>query len=127
MQRLNDLEQQIAQHEALEEERESDPFVALLKDVTVVARDADANAAPDLPDVVNKAGSILDSAIDWAYGDGDFDFLPSYAHTDELPPVQDTLRTIGTTAFRHSDVGNDVALMHMILVFQWVSELRRNC
>ena len=92
-----------------------------------VGRLGDGRAYSRSPVGPRQAGPVVVAPTDYEYGDGDFDFLPSYAHTDELPPVQDTLRTIGTTAFRHSDVGNDVALMHMILVFQWVSELRRDC
>ncbi|RPD68412.1 hypothetical protein L226DRAFT_563890 [Lentinus tigrinus ALCF2SS1-7] len=55
-------------------------FYALLK----------SNEAKDLWGIVDKAGSILDKAIDWAYGDGDYDFLKSFAHSDSTPLVQDT-------------------------------------
>ncbi|KAI0719173.1 hypothetical protein C8T65DRAFT_803280 [Cerioporus squamosus] len=65
-------------------------FIALLTSIVDVVRDAEDSGAPDLADIVNKAGSILDGAIDWAYGDGDFDFLKSYAHSNNTPLVRDS-------------------------------------
>ncbi|KAI0661809.1 hypothetical protein C8Q70DRAFT_1052118 [Cubamyces menziesii] len=66
-------------------------FVDLLKGVTLVVREADNAGAPELPQVVDKAGDILSKAVNWAYSEGDFDFLPSYAHSFENPPVKDSL------------------------------------
>ena len=66
-------------------------FVDLLKGVTLVVREADDAGAPELPQVVDKAGDILSKAVNWAYSEGDFDFLPSYAHSFENPPVKDSL------------------------------------
>ncbi|KAI0635599.1 hypothetical protein C8Q77DRAFT_1155387 [Trametes polyzona] len=66
-------------------------FVDLLKSGTTVVRDAEIAGAPELPHVVDKAGDLFDEAIKWAYTDGDFNFLPSYAHALDNAPVEDTL------------------------------------
>ena len=67
-----------------------DGFYALLSSVLEVVRNAQSSDAANLDVIVDKAGSILDGAIDWAYGDGDFDFLQSFAHSNSAPLVKDT-------------------------------------
>ena len=79
LQRLSSLEKRITTYNSKRRE-DNDAYVNLLKDVVAVVREADASAEPNLPKIVNKAGDIFDGAIDWAYGDGDFDFFPSFAH-----------------------------------------------
>ena len=96
LQRLNSLAARIAEHSDSEEE---DRFVQLLKDVAAVVREADASGTPELPDIVEKAGGIFNDAINWAYSDGEFDFLPSYAHAPGAPPVEDPLHGIGVGAY----------------------------
>ena len=92
--RLDGLAARIADYDRSAEHRD-DSFVQLLKDVATVVREAHASSASDLSDIVQKAGGIYDNAIDWAYGDGGFDFLPSYAHAPGAPPLQDPLQRFG--------------------------------
>ena len=99
--RLECLAVQIAEYD---DSREHDPFVELLKDVATVVREADSSNAPDLPDIVEKAGAIYNDAINWAYGDGDFDFLPSYAHAPDAPPLEDPLYRFGFGASSELDL-----------------------
>ncbi|KAI9061143.1 hypothetical protein FKP32DRAFT_985257 [Trametes sanguinea] len=71
--------------------RQHQAFVDLLKGVTSIVREAEHAGAPELPEVVDKAGDILEMGTKWAYTDGDFDFLPSFAHSLEEPIVKDSL------------------------------------
>ncbi|KAI0351720.1 hypothetical protein OH77DRAFT_1429291 [Trametes cingulata] len=68
-----------------------DVFLDLLKSITAVVREADEAGDPELPTVVERAGDLFDKAINWAYTDGHFDFVPSYAHSIDSPPVKDSL------------------------------------
>ncbi len=61
--RLDSLGARIA---AYSDSREQDPFVQLLKDVATVVREADADGAPDLSDIVERAEGIYNNAINWA-------------------------------------------------------------
>ncbi|KAI1797004.1 hypothetical protein LXA43DRAFT_1079300 [Ganoderma leucocontextum] len=90
--RLDALAARIAEYS---DSAQHDPFVQLLKDVATVVREADVSGAPDLADIVQNAGEIYNSAINWAYDAGDFDFLPSYAHAPDAPPVGDPLHRFG--------------------------------
>ena len=99
--RLECLAAQIAEYD---DSREHDPFVELLKDVATVVREADSSNAPDLTDIVEKAGAIYNDAINWVYGDGDFDFLPSYAHAPDAPPLEDPLYRFGFGAYGELDL-----------------------
>ncbi|TBU44306.1 hypothetical protein BD309DRAFT_1080140 [Dichomitus squalens] len=92
LQQLDHLANRIAQYN---DPRKHDPYLDLLKEVAAVVREADTRGAPNLTEIVEKAGAIYDSAINWAYGDGDFDFLPSYAHTPDAPPIKDPLHRFG--------------------------------
>ncbi|PIL35384.1 hypothetical protein GSI_02110 [Ganoderma sinense ZZ0214-1] len=108
-QRLDSLAARIAK---FDNSREHDRFVELLKDVATVVREADATGAPDLSDIVEKAGGIYDSAINWAYGDGDFDFLPSYAHAPDAPPVEDPLHRFGIGSGAAVDLLRILSMMY---------------
>ena len=73
-----------------------DNFDALLQRVAGVVRDAEKAGISTLSEVVEKAGAVLDAGINWAYSEGDYDFLPSYAHSaPDAPVVQDSFQTIG--------------------------------
>ncbi|KAH9859104.1 hypothetical protein C2E23DRAFT_34630 [Lenzites betulinus] len=75
------------------EERET--FVKLLKDITSVVRDAGSANAAHLPQVVEKASDLLDQAVYRAYSREDaFDFLPSYADSEESPLLKDSQAVI---------------------------------
>ncbi len=90
--RLGMLQTRLAdyQQKSQEEDDFDAGFITLLRKVVDVVRDAEHSGAAHLVDIVKKAGSILDSAVDWAYSEGDFDFLKSYAHSDNAPLVEDS-------------------------------------
>ena len=76
LQKLDALNKRLdKQQRRTQDDNMHDKIVEILKQVANVVRIADAQNAPALSTVVEKAGNILDGAIDWAYGDGDFDFL----------------------------------------------------
>lgn len=87
---LDALQERVYQHHE-SEDPEDEAYIDLLKGVIAVVHDAEADSAPHLPEIINQAGDILDSAINSAYGDGDFDFLKSYAESSERPLVEDSL------------------------------------
>ena len=95
MKKLDALQTKLETFYSREREDDDDKFYKLLSEVAIVVRVADAHNDPSLPNIVNKAGDILDDAVDWAYGDGDFDFLKSYAHSDDAPLIGDDLHKIG--------------------------------
>ncbi len=98
VERLDALQERVNQHHE-SEDPEDEAYIDLLKGVIAVVHDAEADSAPHLPEIINQAGDILDSAINSAYGDGDFDFLKSYAESSERPLVEDSLQGLGQSCF----------------------------
>ncbi|KAI0719179.1 hypothetical protein C8T65DRAFT_637110 [Cerioporus squamosus] len=90
--RLDALAKSVA---AYNRKGKKDALANLLKDVAAVVREAEASSAPELADIVDKAGEISDRAIHWAYGDGKIDFLPSFAHAPGVGPVEDPMQGLG--------------------------------
>ncbi len=71
-------------------------YVKILEDVCAVVRDAERKASPDLADIIENAHTILDRGLQWAYGQsGGFSFLPTFAHSDDEPLVEDALENAG--------------------------------
>ncbi|KAL7278958.1 hypothetical protein ACG7TL_006790 [Trametes sanguinea] len=64
-----------------------DSFKNLLIRVADVVRQAENAEVSDLAEIVAKAEQVFDAAIGWAYTDGDYDFLPSYAHKASDSPL----------------------------------------
>ncbi|RPD59645.1 hypothetical protein L227DRAFT_576066 [Lentinus tigrinus ALCF2SS1-6] len=72
-------------------------YVKILQDVCTVVRDAEMNASPDLADIVDKAHTILDRELKWAYSQaGGFSFVPTFAHSDDAALVEDALENAGS-------------------------------
>ena len=56
----------------------------ILEDVCTVVWDAQMKASPDLANIVEKAHTILDRDVQWAYSHGGgFSFVPTFAHSDD--------------------------------------------
>ncbi|OSC97741.1 hypothetical protein PYCCODRAFT_1447858 [Trametes coccinea BRFM310] len=73
-----------------------DSFKNLLIRVADVVRQAENAEVSDLAEIVAKAEQVFDAAIGWAYTDGDYDFLPSYAHkASDSPLLQDPFQRFG--------------------------------
>ena len=70
-------------------------YVKILEDVCTVVRDAEMKASPDLAGIVEKAHTILDRELQWAYSQGGFSFVPTFAHSDDAPLVEDALENAG--------------------------------
>ena len=67
-------------------------LVRVLTRVCEVVRDAESKDAPNIDAIVQNAQNAIDSGVDKAYGASElFDFLPSFAHTDEAPLIEDSL------------------------------------
>ncbi|KAI0366137.1 hypothetical protein BV20DRAFT_1038513 [Pilatotrama ljubarskyi] len=81
LERLDRLDKLLS---SLKAHGQHDAFLDLLKNA----------GSPELPQVVEKAGDLTDRALNWAYTDGDLDFVPSYAHSVETPPVKDSLSPV---------------------------------
>ena len=74
----------------------SKKLVKVLEDVCAVVRDAERNRSPDLPEIVEKAQTVLDGALRYAYSpDAGFSTLPTFAHSEDEPLVEDALEYAG--------------------------------
>ena len=72
-------------------------YAKALQSITKIVRDADNEGAPNMREIIERAGDILDEAIDWVYCEGGITILPSYAHDDTSAPlVEDPLNLFGT-------------------------------
>ncbi|KAH9885826.1 hypothetical protein C8Q73DRAFT_297636 [Cubamyces lactineus] len=93
---LEQLDGLAAQIAGFSDPYDHDNFDVLLQRVAGVVCEADKSGTPALDEVVEKADAILDAGIKWAYSDGDYDFLPSYAHSaSDAPVVQDPFQSVG--------------------------------
>ncbi|TBU50393.1 hypothetical protein BD309DRAFT_383934 [Dichomitus squalens] len=68
---------------------QQDSFIALLKDVASVVREAYASGTPDLDAIVT---------IKRVYSDGDLAIIPSFAHAPGTPPVEYSYSRYGKKA-----------------------------
>ncbi|KAF8598014.1 hypothetical protein BDV93DRAFT_610057 [Ceratobasidium sp. AG-I] len=71
---------------------DDEKFIMILKDVCALVRRAQLSNNAQLPELVEAAQEILNQGVNFAYGESDmFDFLPSWAHDDELgePLIED--------------------------------------
>ncbi|OBZ72477.1 hypothetical protein A0H81_07646 [Grifola frondosa] len=94
---LEDFQDYLADdEEALEDRSLTDKFVQILHDACEIVRDAEQNDASDLKAIVEKVFLFLNEATLYAYGDGDlFEFMPSYAHSDACPLIEDSMKMLG--------------------------------
>ncbi|KAI0635595.1 hypothetical protein C8Q77DRAFT_1155383 [Trametes polyzona] len=96
-----------------DERREDSTFVNLLVQTATVVRDAEKAGAPVLEQIISKAADLFDNAVSWAYTDGDYDFLPSYAHSDSDPLHDDQY-------FGYAyDAGEHVLCHHVAVQYQY--------
>ncbi|KAI0671382.1 WD40-repeat-containing domain protein [Trametes maxima] len=96
LQRLAALEKKISE---FDDSEDSQALVQTLQRVAAVVRDAEKNNASDLAQIIDKAGGVLDSGTSWAYSAGDLHFLPSYAHSDEDPLIEDPSRGLSSAGY----------------------------
>ncbi|KAJ6630036.1 hypothetical protein B0H10DRAFT_1984790 [Mycena sp. CBHHK59/15] len=59
-------------------------FLGILEEACNLARATD-RTDPDFADIVARISQTLNGALDLAYGKVDFDFLPSFAHSEDYP------------------------------------------
>ena len=76
----------------------SKQLAKVLEDVCTVVRDAERKLCPELLEVVEKAQTILDGALRYAYSqEAGFSSLPTFAHSEDEPLVEDALEYAGTS------------------------------
>ncbi|CDO74488.1 hypothetical protein BN946_scf184979.g43 [Trametes cinnabarina] len=96
---LDGLAHQFEQHQAEQaedpENRADQAFYKILRDACDVVRDAEKDASPDLPEVIEKAQVLLNKALQWAYGEMYYSFLPCFSDSKEYPLVKDTAPSCG--------------------------------
>ena len=82
------LQEFMDEYEELDHEEDtSEVFLAILKDACSLLREADG-VGPDFQDIIVKVDDLINSAVDFAYGDADlYDFMPSFAHSDANPEL----------------------------------------
>ena len=95
--KLEEIETALTGKQDRKEFESSKEYAQALREVVAVVRNAEAQGVPNLTEIVERAGDMLDSAVDWGYGEGDFDFLASYAHGEgDAPLIEDPLHGFGT-------------------------------
>ncbi|KAI0719156.1 hypothetical protein C8T65DRAFT_62052 [Cerioporus squamosus] len=99
---LDGIEQQfdvMVEINALEEnDRENKKFLKMLRDICDVVRDAEKKAAPGLPTIIERAHTVLEKLLKYAYSeDGLFkEYIRCFAYSDDNPVVEDTLKMAGS-------------------------------
>jgi hypothetical protein len=91
--RLNTLKARLAAVD-VEKDGADKVLLAILRDACMLVHDAEASHAPKetLDALTTQVSKFLDDAVDLAYSaDYLFDFLPSFAHSDEHPEIEDKL------------------------------------
>ena len=70
-------------------------LVRILTSVCEDVRDAESKHAPNIESIVQNAQQAIDFGVDIACGSHAqlFGFLPSFAHNDEAPLIDDSLAT----------------------------------
>ncbi|OSC98276.1 WD40 repeat-like protein [Trametes coccinea BRFM310] len=96
---LDGLAHQLEEHQADQaedpEHRADEPFYKILKDICDVVRDAEKDASPDLPEVIEKAQVLLSNALDWAYEEGHYSFVSCFSDSKEYPLIKDSKPSCG--------------------------------
>lgn len=98
---LDRLVQHLHAHQAekstdADRKRRNKRYINILEDVCTIVRDAERKASPDLPAITEKAHQILNASLQYAYSqDAGFSSLPSFAHSDDEPFVEDALENAG--------------------------------
>lgn len=98
---LDRLVQHLHAHQAekstdADRKRRNKRYINILEDVCTIVRDAERKASPDLPAIIEKAHQILNTSLQYAYSqDAGFSSLPSFAHSDDEPFVEDALENAG--------------------------------
>ncbi|OBZ70130.1 hypothetical protein A0H81_09812 [Grifola frondosa] len=77
-----------------DDEYSEENFIRILQRACDVVRGADASDTPDLKAIVEYAHELINEAIIYAYNEGDLFFMPSYAHSEASPVVEDSLKII---------------------------------
>ena len=96
LRRIEDLKVPLMRQQTGEGIEDVAEYAKALQSITKIVRDADNNGAPNMREIIEKAGDILDEAINWAYCEGGITILPSYAHDDTSAPlVEDPLNLFG--------------------------------
>lgn len=72
-------------------------FIGGLHDACTIVRNIERGGGTPSDELIAKVDSVLNEAINFAYGDGDcFDFMPSFAHDDtDAPLVEDKAEGTG--------------------------------
>ncbi|KAI0749754.1 WD40-repeat-containing domain protein [Daedaleopsis nitida] len=72
-------------------------YVKILEDVCTVVRDAERRGSPDLTEIIEKAHTVLNASLQYAYSQGGgFSSLVSFAHSEDEPFVEDALENAGS-------------------------------
>ena len=67
-------------------------FMAVLKDACALIRDAESEGVANLDIAIEQVDKLIDKALNFAYGDSEmFDFVPSFAHSNECPVLEDEI------------------------------------
>ncbi|KZT73090.1 hypothetical protein DAEQUDRAFT_762447 [Daedalea quercina L-15889] len=66
----------------------------ILRQACDVVRDASAQSAAEMGEIVAKAQDVINKGVNIAYGEGNmFDFMPSFAHENDVALVKDRMGT----------------------------------
>ncbi len=87
-----------------ENDPEDKKFLKMLRDTCDVVRDAEIRSAPELPEVVEKAHTVLDKLLKYAYlEDGLFkQYIRCFAYSDDNPVIEDSLQMAGKSVHTHN-------------------------
>jgi hypothetical protein len=84
------IEDEVAQ--VADEKNDNKIFLGILRDACDLVRNSGGNNTVDGA-LVARVDELINKAVDFGYGDeGNFDFIPSFAHSnrDDCPEVKDT-------------------------------------
>ena len=76
-----------------DEERDGEKaLMAVLKDACALIRKAESEGVANLDIAIDQVDKLINKALDFAYGDSEmFDFVPSFAHSNECPVLDDEI------------------------------------
>ncbi|KAI0649447.1 hypothetical protein C8Q79DRAFT_999214 [Trametes meyenii] len=96
---LDSLAIQLDAHQAAQaeiEERADQEFSRILHETCDVVRDAEKDASPELPEIIEKAHAVLSTALRWAYGDKYYWYVPCFSDSKDCPEIADGMKMRGT-------------------------------
>jgi hypothetical protein len=91
--RVSKLEKQlddIVSKEDVDEYELKESFITVLKDACALIRDAESQGVTNLGIAIEQVDKLIDKALDFTHGDDSlYDYVPSFAHSNECPVLED--------------------------------------